>query len=121
MISIEARHFGPIDNANVILKPLTVFVGQNISGKSYIAQLIYALSQVKSQISEPVQPFSSMYNEVFNATLHKSSFDRNTLNLLSERLPKNLHGISSKSPPRGRVSINMIYYHLKYRMILILT
>ena len=41
--SLEVANFGPIVNANIDLRPLTVFLGPSNSGKSYLAILIYAL------------------------------------------------------------------------------
>ncbi len=43
-VDIEIENFGPIKNANINLKPLTIFVGPNNSGKSYLAILIHALT-----------------------------------------------------------------------------
>jgi len=43
LIQIEVREFGPIAEGTVQVKPLTVFVGPNNSGKSYLAMLLYAL------------------------------------------------------------------------------
>lgn len=40
---IEARNFGPIGEAEIDLRPLTVFVGPSNTGKSYLATLLYAL------------------------------------------------------------------------------
>jgi predicted ATPase len=45
-LSIE--HFGPIRSGEVELKPLTVLIGPNNSGKTYLAQLIYLLSKTLS-------------------------------------------------------------------------
>ena len=42
-LEIEAVDFGPIAEARVTLRPLTVFVGPSNTGKSYLAILIYAL------------------------------------------------------------------------------
>ena len=42
-LEIEALDFGPIAEACVTLRPLTVFVGPSNTGKSYLAILIYAL------------------------------------------------------------------------------
>ena len=47
---IAVRDFGPIAHAEVDLKPLTVFIGSNNTGKSYLAVAIYALSQAISGI-----------------------------------------------------------------------
>ena len=41
--AIEVENFGPIVNASVAMRPLTVFVGPSNTGKSYLAVLIYAL------------------------------------------------------------------------------
>ena len=45
MPSIAVTDFGPIRRADVELKPLTIFVGGNNSGKSYLALAAYALTQ----------------------------------------------------------------------------
>ena len=42
-IQIEVSDYGPIAEAKVDLRPLTVFVGPSNTGKSYLAILIYAL------------------------------------------------------------------------------
>ncbi len=42
---LEVSNFGPISEANVELRPLTVFVGPSNTGKSYLAVLTYALHQ----------------------------------------------------------------------------
>lgn len=43
MLTIEAKDFGPISNGKITLKPLTLFIGPNNSGKSYAAMLIHSL------------------------------------------------------------------------------
>ena len=40
---IEVTDFGPIEHADVDLRPLTVFAGPSNTGKSYLAMLVYAL------------------------------------------------------------------------------
>ena len=42
-LEINVTNFGPIAEARVVLRPLTVFVGPNNTGKSYLAILVYAL------------------------------------------------------------------------------
>ena len=42
-LAIEVSDFGPIAEAEVELRPLTVFVGPSNTGKSFLAVLIYAL------------------------------------------------------------------------------
>lgn len=43
VLELKIQDFGPIRSGQVSLKPLTVFVGPNNSGKSYLAMLFYAL------------------------------------------------------------------------------
>ena len=40
---INVKNFGPIEAAEIDLRPLTVFVGESNTGKTYLAALIYAL------------------------------------------------------------------------------
>ena len=40
---INVKNFGPIEEAEIDLRPLTVFVGESNTGKTYLAALIYAL------------------------------------------------------------------------------
>ena len=42
-LEIGIKNFGPISEGNVSLKPLTIFIGPNNSGKSYTAMLIYSV------------------------------------------------------------------------------
>ncbi len=44
-IYINVQNFGPIEKAEMDLRPLTVFVGESNTGKTYLAALIYALHQ----------------------------------------------------------------------------
>ena len=44
-IQLSVQNFGPITSADIDLRPLTVFVGQSNTGKTYLAALIYALHQ----------------------------------------------------------------------------
>ena len=43
LLELEVEHFGPIVEAKLDLRPLTVFIGPSNTGKSYLAILIYAL------------------------------------------------------------------------------
>ena len=41
-LELEVTDFGPIAEAKVELRPLTVFIGPSNTGKSWLAMLIYA-------------------------------------------------------------------------------
>ena len=45
-VRIEVQDFGPVAEASVELRPLTVFVGPSNTGKTYLSLLIYALHRV---------------------------------------------------------------------------
>lgn len=71
-IVISARNFGPIASGRVELKPFTVFVGPNNSGKSFLSTLIYSATLTNRRES-PYYPgvvprfFPRMTAEVLNA------------------------------------------------------
>ncbi len=44
-LRLAVENFGPIREGEVEFKPLTVFIGPNNSGKSYMTTLLYALTQ----------------------------------------------------------------------------
>jgi predicted ATPase len=48
MWELELKDFGPIQEGRVILRPLTIFIGANNTGKSYMAQVAYALGRLSS-------------------------------------------------------------------------
>ena len=43
-LKLAVKNFGPIREGEVEFKPLTVFIGPNNSGKSYMATLLYAMT-----------------------------------------------------------------------------
>ncbi len=54
---LSVRDFGPIVEADVDFRPLTVFVGPSNTGKSYLATLAYALHQVLEDESQSTRLF----------------------------------------------------------------
>ena len=57
-VEISVRNFGPIAEADLDLRPLTVFVGPSNTGKTYLSVLIYALQRIFEGFSE----FLPLYN-----------------------------------------------------------
>ncbi len=49
MLIISAQNFGPIIEGQVMLRPLTVFLGPGSTGKSYMAMLVYGMLQTLGQ------------------------------------------------------------------------
>ena len=64
MPSIAVKDFGPIAQAEVDLKPLTVLIGPNNTGKSYLAAAVYSLfravSRVRDQSFRPTRSLLSL-------------------------------------------------------------
>ena len=57
-VNIAVENFGPIEKAEIDLRPLTVFVGESNTGKTYLSALIYALHQTFEGISRvPWSPY----------------------------------------------------------------
>ena len=54
-VEIAVKNFGPIAEANIDLRPLTVFVGPSSTGKTYISLLTIALQFRSSRLS--LNPF----------------------------------------------------------------
>ena len=57
-VEISVRNFGPIAEADLDLRPLTVFVGPSNTGKTYLSVLIYALHRIFEGFLE----FLPLYN-----------------------------------------------------------
>ncbi|MDE0085065.1 MAG: AAA family ATPase [Candidatus Poribacteria bacterium] len=55
-VHIAVENFGPIEKAEIDLRPLTVFVGENNTGKTYLAALIYALHPSFEGSAKWIQP-----------------------------------------------------------------
>ena len=68
-IYINVQNFGPIEKAEIDLRPLTVFVGESNTGKTYLAALIYALHKHFGGI--PQFPWADFVASYFSF-LHRS-------------------------------------------------
>ncbi|MDE0555603.1 MAG: AAA family ATPase, partial [Candidatus Poribacteria bacterium] len=51
-VEIAVKNFGPIAEATIDLRPLTVFVGASNTGKTYFSTLIYALHGIFNGFSQ---------------------------------------------------------------------
>ena len=69
---IEVTDFGPIEHAEIDVRPLTVFAGPSNTGKSYLAMLVYALHRLfgSSQLLlSRLAPYPSMLTDSMIASL----------------------------------------------------
>ena len=55
-VEIAVKNFGPIAEADIDLRPLTMFVGPSNTGKTYFATLVYALHSIFFQFSHTAKP-----------------------------------------------------------------
>ena len=54
-LELKVTNFGPIAEAKIELRPMTVFVGPSNTGKSYIAGLVYAMHNFFTRFSEETE------------------------------------------------------------------
>lgn len=105
-IQIAVENFGPIEKADVDLRPLTVFVGESNTGKTYLAALIYALYRTFMGFSRVPWPddISLLLREIDTETLEAleklNTFDQS---FKFSDLPQWLHtdilrGLSNPKP-----------------------
>ena len=81
-IQIAVENFGPIEKAEIDLRPLTVFVGESNTGKTYLSALIYALQRTFEGI--PRVPWLYYNTSRFDPIYYSQPADLSTQTLLEE-------------------------------------
>ena len=56
LLSFDVRNLGPIAEGVVQLHPLTILIGKNNTGKTYMAQAIYTAYKALERANDPVKP-----------------------------------------------------------------
>ena len=87
-MKLHVKHFGPIKEAQVDIKPLTIFVGPSNSGKSYLATLIHAIVQSFVQFdSDSGQENKKLTQlaETYHAILTKNNMNISKDNVTSQK------------------------------------
>ena len=54
--TFTVRNLGPITHGSVQLRPLTILIGQNNTGKTYMAQAVYAAFKAVQRVNGPLEP-----------------------------------------------------------------
>ncbi len=91
-MTLNVNSFGPIAEAeNVLIKPLTVFVGPSNTGKSYLATLLYAISRGLDDAQDwldnhKIESFSKQVSAL-RSGLREADYDEHNL---SEKFPHHL-------------------------------
>ena len=82
-VNISVENFGPIEKADIDLRPLTIFVGESNTGKTYLATLIYALDRAFEGISKVPFPESIILQLRQSRFRHKEGLDDETYEMLT--------------------------------------
>lgn len=117
IVNLNASNFGPIAEAGIDLRPLTVFVGPSNTGKSYLAILIYALQQFfgsfgwvarerRMQGSLRPHPFP-LLNVLSDLKLSVSDIDHIYAWAAAERVRMESARQSGASPPDSELSVEV--------------
>ena len=72
--NLKIENFGSIKQANIDISPLTIFIGPNSSGKSFIAQIIQCFNS-------RFDNYGDMFNVALNSTKY---FDKRAEELFSK-------------------------------------
>ena len=52
-LNLTIRDFGPVERGNIDIRPLTILIGPNNSGKSYVAMLLRSIMAAQSLVAAP--------------------------------------------------------------------
>ncbi|RLE73594.1 MAG: hypothetical protein DRJ56_08955 [Thermoprotei archaeon] len=109
-ISLRVKNWGPIREGFVTIEPLTVFIGPNNTGKSYLAMLLYALVLAVNKSNrlisgrvglerELVSIASALVDSYFTKKRRDKDLIRESERLISEALSEALSKETSKIFP----------------------
>ena len=93
-VEIAIKNFGPIAEANIDLRPLTVFVGPSNTGKTYLATLVYALHGILDGF--PRIPLLNFAGLSFAKTMSNSG-DSVNLIALEEEIRESIQNLKTNS------------------------
>jgi len=117
-IRLSVEDWGPIEEGSVEIRPLTIFIGPNNTGKSYLAMLFYSLALAISKLSGSFRfvrrrkrlrsELEGMVSALIDAYLEKKSRDltEELGSLLSEALSAE---IASRLPVVLREELERVY------------
>ena len=97
-IYINVKNFGPIEKAEIDLRPLTVFVGESNTGKTYLAALIYALHQHFRGISQ--FPWAAGFTSYFTSNYRsRDRYPQSRREALEQEMLKVLEKLNTPECP----------------------
>lgn len=92
-VHIAVENFGPIEKAEIDLRPLTVFVGESNTGKTYLSAFIYALYQSFEGFSR--FPWSYRASSYLNFTYRSRNRSPEVPDELDEEILKTLEKLNT--------------------------
>ena len=101
-IDLEVTNFGPIVEAKINLRPLTIFVGPSNTGKSYLAILIYALHRFFDQGANFLSPDYRRRFSIWQRFMSSRKLSNNTMEGIIE-LARSLTKENKISPSNSTI------------------
>ena len=91
-LNFVVRNFGPVEHCDIDIKPLTVLIGPNNSGKSYMATLLQSILTAQSQVTGPRFRTYGAVTSCGNILRKKSEHDKHKI-LITKSESKKILGI----------------------------
>ena len=102
-VEIVVKNFGPIVEANIDLRPLTVFVGPSNTGKTYFATLVYALHGTFDGLyhSSVLAPFKFRVTDILSELLTDLTMPKEEIQEILDKLDMDERPFKSSDLPEG--------------------
>jgi predicted ATPase len=100
-MEVEIENFGPISSGKINIRPLTVFIGPNNSGKSYTAMLIHSIFK---SISSYTSPFEILYELRFRQDFQSTELIKELVEIIKRSI-KDLEEKGECEIPRRLIDI----------------
>ena len=100
-IAVRLKNFGPFDDVDIDLRPLTVFIGKNSVGKSLLLSLLWALLSTRPEIpsdEEIREKWSGLYEKAESISLKITEFIEpvaSDFGIIKEEVSKHIGSIAT--------------------------
>ncbi len=103
-VEIEVKNFGPIAEAKIDLRPLSVLIGPSNTGKTYFTTLVYALYGVFPDMTQPRIEFTSGIQLILNFIYSLQDYIQKNENQLDKKIIQEIFKKLSNSGRAFRMS-----------------
>lgn len=95
---LRVERLGRVEGADLVIRPLTLLVGPNNSGKSYLASLLWGLHAMQGDLEVPSGPeLDACTNWIQEKILNAKDIKLNALRHEDQKLFEKLHDVSLKA------------------------